>query len=175
MKNVKKIVTGSLVSACTLAASSAMALDYNNGGNQVFTTKFSGPTIAISGSSLACTSTFTLAGVTGTGDTVTSATFTGAGCATIRPVGLPWGVSAPTSQSGVDNVVLTGVQIFLPMPINKTCTGTVTGSLNGSAGTVRGLSPGQFTFIGTLAASTGGNCIVKSNLTLTSSPIVAIN
>lgn len=182
MKTVKKIVTGSLVSACTMAASSAMALDYFNaasGGSAVFNPKFSGPTIAIAGGSLACTSTFTLTGVVGSPDSVSSASFSGAGCAAINAV-LPWSVGAPSSVTGPNNVSITGVTIYLPTPINKTCTGSVTGTLNGSNATLAsGLGPGQLTFVGTLTAPAPGggttNCIVRSTGNLTSTPTTFIH
>lgn len=153
MKMAKKIVTGSLVSACAMiAAPAALAASYTVGGSANGTGTMTGPTIVVltTGGSLACTSTFTVKATAGVG-TVTGATFSGAtGCSTTTAQGLPWSIAAPTSATGPNNVKINGISVFVAGGVNKTCTGSVTGTLDGT---------GKFTFAGNLTP----NCIARTN------------
>lgn len=153
MKTAKKIVAGSLVSACALsAAPAALAAGYTIGGSPNGSGTMAGPTIIVTtlGASFACTSTFNVSTSGGVG-TVTGATFSGAPiCAFTSAQNLPWTIDPPTSAVGPGNVKVNGIAIFFGGGLGKTCVGSVTGTLDGA---------GKFTFAGNLAP----NCIARTN------------
>lgn len=157
MKFSKAVFVSSLAVACSLAATSAFAAKYTSGGSDNGTTYLVGPTILTSGSnSVPCTSKFQLQ-VTGGVAKVTGATFTGGGLCgslTTNLPGSPWTIAPPTSDAGPNNVTISGISVTVPAPISKTCTGSITGTLNNS---------GQFTFSGTLTPL----CNVSSRAALT--------
>jgi hypothetical protein len=156
-------------------SASAYALDYTVGGGLNGTSTVSGPTNAsYNGLNVPCNASFTVSDSAGSGS-VTGASFSGSSsCTAIRACNLPWSIGKPLASAGTtNNTRISGVCVYIPSPINQTCTGIVTGTLK---------SGGTFTFTGSLAPSSGvGICGVNSRIVnptypngLVSSPVLGI-
>lgn len=160
MRRMKKVVTGSLISACTLAAPQVFAAGYVVGGSPTGDTSVVGSTIlsSLSGGAISCATTLTVDVVGGVARVI-NATFSGGlVCAGMVPFCLPWTIAPPTSAGGPDNVKIGPVCVYAPNPVNRTCTGTLTGTLSGS---------GKFTFMGNLLPSCMWKPLAPSMMTST--------
>jgi len=152
MLNLKSVIGASLFAVSAMAASSAFAYGPANGSY------VAGPgatTLSYLGNNVPCTSTFTIYtnGVSGDAASVIGASFaSGTGgsalcphiTATASPTS-PWTLTPATLVStGVYTATIIGVSVYVPAPINATCTGSVTVTLNQTA------SPSVASFSGTL-------------------------
>lgn len=146
MLNLKSVIGASLFAVSAMAASSAFAYGPSAGS---FGAGPGATTLSYLGNNVPCTSTFTISidGVAGHGGSVTNAVFaTGSGgsalCPHITANSLPWALSAASGSGPTYTATISGVSVFVPPPVNATCTGSVTVTLNNSTG--------QASFSGTL-------------------------
>ena len=164
----KAFVHSTLIAAGIFGSAGASAFDYLEGGSLNGTTTATGPVIfACSGGvTIPCTAALTIVVSNGSAS-VTAASFSGSpSCSAISSLSLPWSMGKPLAALGIANNAKIPMSVHLPVPVNQTFSGTLTGTLS---------SGGSLTFTGTLAAPTGTMaCTVSSRAPFTTTPVWSI-